>query len=465
MEQKNYEIYYGAGLKDGVLPEQAIADLAALLKLDTEKAASMIRVTNRIIKKGLTKAQAEKYFAALDKVGMQVAIKSPHTPEVEMTLEQTVVSAPIPNYDDFQKKQEKKKSESNQVNPPAAIQDEGEYRDLPVEFNGQAFEYFKIWIVNIFLIIITLGIYSAWAKVRNKQYFYGNTLIDGSSFQYTAKPLTILKGRLIAVAIFVLFTVAGEFFPIIGLLFALIILAILPWLIVRSLAFNARNSVYRNIRFDFTGSQWDALKTFLLWPLLIFVTFGLALPFILYKQSRFFVSNSAYGTTHFEFNAMVRDYFKVFFIAIGAFILVGIIFGVLFGGLLGNLQDDPAAAMAMAPLMAIIAIVLYAILFGYFAAALGNIYFSSSTLQRHGFTSTLTTAMMTWLYVSNTLAILLSLGLMIPWAKVRMARYRAGQLQFHAAGSLDKFVAAEQEQVSALGDQMGEVFDMGVSVI
>ena len=48
----------------------------------------------------------------------------------------------------------------------------GETRELPFEFRGDGAEYFKIWIVNILLTIVTLGIYSAWAKVRNNRYFY-----------------------------------------------------------------------------------------------------------------------------------------------------------------------------------------------------------------------------------------------------------------------------------------------------
>src|SRR5258707_6333866 len=47
---------------------------------------------------------------------------------------------------------------------------------VPLRFTGRAGEYFRIWIVNICLSIVTLGIYSAWAKVRRKRYFYGNTL-------------------------------------------------------------------------------------------------------------------------------------------------------------------------------------------------------------------------------------------------------------------------------------------------
>ena len=49
-------------------------------------------------------------------------------------------------------------------------------RELPLEFRATGAEYFRIWIVNLLLTIITLGIYSAWAKVRRLRYFYGSTL-------------------------------------------------------------------------------------------------------------------------------------------------------------------------------------------------------------------------------------------------------------------------------------------------
>ena len=52
-----------------------------------------------------------------------------------------------------------------------------------IQFTGKAGEYFAIWIVNVALTILTLGIYSAWAKVRTNQYFYGNTFLADSAFR------------------------------------------------------------------------------------------------------------------------------------------------------------------------------------------------------------------------------------------------------------------------------------------
>ena len=95
-------------------------------------------------------------------------------------------------------------------------------RTLAFEFMGSGKEYFKIWIVNLILSILTLGIYSAWAKVRTNRYFYGNTQLAGSGFEYHAKPLAILKGRLIAVAILLVYVLVGNMFPYAGIAFAVV---------------------------------------------------------------------------------------------------------------------------------------------------------------------------------------------------------------------------------------------------
>src|SRR6187402_1366842 len=89
----------------------------------------------------------------------------------------------------------------------AAVAETAEPRRVlfPFEFRGDGGEYFRIWIVNLLLTIVTLGIYSAWAKVRRLRYFYGNTYLDGHSFEFHGRPLAILKGRLIVFGAYLLF--------------------------------------------------------------------------------------------------------------------------------------------------------------------------------------------------------------------------------------------------------------------
>ncbi len=45
----------------------------------------------------------------------------------------------------------------------------------PMSFTGTGADYFRIWIVNLALTVVTLGVFSAWAKVRRLQYFYRDT--------------------------------------------------------------------------------------------------------------------------------------------------------------------------------------------------------------------------------------------------------------------------------------------------
>jgi len=145
-------------------------------------------------------------------------------------------------------------------------------KPIEFEFQGEAGEYFRVWIVNVLLTIFTLGIYSAWAKVRNKQYFYGNTILNGSPFEYTASPIAILKGRSVVAVILIVFSVVVDFYPATKPLFGLLFLIALPWLIMRSLMFNARYSSYRNLNFSFEKNLSSAIKIFIGWGLLVPLT-------------------------------------------------------------------------------------------------------------------------------------------------------------------------------------------------
>ncbi len=181
-------------------------------------------------------------------------------------------------------------------------------RHTPVIFEGKTSEYFGIWIVNLLLSIVTLGIYSAWAKVRRKKYFYNNTLIDNVGFDYHAKPISILKGRLIAVALLVVAAIN----PILQSLVFLLIFIALPWLVVRGSIFNARNSSHRGLRFDFVGTVGKAVRVFVGLPLLTIITFGMAAPYAAHEKNQFLVNHHRFGLSQFEMQRVVKQFYKVY---------------------------------------------------------------------------------------------------------------------------------------------------------
>jgi uncharacterized membrane protein YjgN (DUF898 family) len=73
----------------------------------------------------------------------------------------------------------------------------------PLAFTGSGAEYFRLWITNLLLTVVTFGIYSAWAKVRRTQYFARNTQLAGASFDFRGNPWVMLRGRLLALVLLV----------------------------------------------------------------------------------------------------------------------------------------------------------------------------------------------------------------------------------------------------------------------
>lgn len=347
--------------------------------------------------------------------------------------------------------------EAGALSPPSPLP---AAEPLPFEFKGTGSEYFKIWIVNILLSIVTLGIYSAWAKVRRKQYFYGNTRVAGAAFRYTADPVRILKGRMVVFAGFLLYSTANRFYPPAGMVLMVALVGALPWLVVRSLVFNARNSAWRHIRFNFTGTYGIAAKVFVLFPLLALLTLGLLAPYALYRQKRFVVEHSAYGTTPFAFRAGPRDYYGIFGrLALAVVIALGISVLVVYAA--------KAALVALFPATVTIVLLLaglYLYAFAFLGVQLSNLLFNSGALLRHRFRATMRVPAYAWILLTNTLGIVATLGLFHPFAKVRAHGYKMRQLALLPAGDLDRFVAAEVKEVSALGDELSDFmdFDFGI---
>ncbi len=319
-------------------------------------------------------------------------------------------------------------------------------RTLPFEFHGKGGEYFKIWIVNILLTIVSLGIYSAWATVRSNRYFYSNLELDGSRFRYLAEPMTILKGRLIAVAAFIVYTLISSLSSTLGFVLAIALFIAIPYFINQSITFGNRMTAYKNIQFRFKGNYGEAFMVFYVWPILGILTLGVLYPMAILKLNKYVVKNSSYGTSSFEFNATYSDYGKIFLMALGAIVILAI-----------------AGAVMVAVVPLAIPVLSVVLLVGYIAVvvALTNLYYCSVSLVDHGFTANLSTGGFAKMMLINTFFTIITLGLYLPAAKVRMTQYICSCIVMNSQGSLDNFASAEQENISALGEELGQVFDFG----
>lgn len=69
------------------------------------------------------------------------------------------------------------------------------------------------------------------------------------------------------------------------------------------------------------------------------------------------------------------------------------------------------------------------------------------------------------LYLTNLLAIIFSFGLLIPWAKIRVARYRLESLHvISSPDQLTSFTAGQRQAVGAFGEEMSDFLDMDIGM-
>jgi uncharacterized membrane protein YjgN (DUF898 family) len=335
-------------------------------------------------------------------------------------------------------------------------------RTLTFTFTGNAREYFGIWIVNTLLRIVTLGIYSPWAKVRKRRYFYGSTRLDDAPFDFLGDPLAILKGWGIAIVFFGLYSLASRTSPIASLALMLVFAGVFPWVVVRSRIFNLRNSSHRNIRFSFRPNYGEAYQVFLWWSLLVPLTLGVLAPYVLYRQKRFLVENSSYGSTAFRFHATPEQFYRLF-----APLLVPLLLG---GALVGGMAltgkaapGQPYTGLMTIPLVVLV-FVFYYIATVWIPTAITNVTWSATSIGDHRFHSALRARDLCWIYISNAIAMPLSLGLLAPWATVRLVNYRLDRLSLTGAGGLDTIAAGADEAVGATGEELGDMlgFDLGI---
>ena len=334
-----------------------------------------------------------------------------------------------------------------------------------IEFTGNAREYWGIWLTNIVLSIATLGIYSAWAKVRRSRYFLGNTIVLGDGLEYHATGKIILKGRLIAVALIAVYYMISYVSPVAQIVVTLALLLVFPWVINRALKFQARMTSWRNIRFDWHGRYWGTAKVYLLWPLIASLTLGLLGPMSVRVTVEYLANNSALGRERFNATTSLREYYRA------------VLRGIAFGLMLVAILNLPVAAISMlvggseAALFVLTTVLPYNIMIIFlFAAAsfqvlIRNIIISALTLgEAAGFRCDLSPLRFLWILVSNFLVTVFTLFLMYPWAHLRWYGYLAEGITVRPKSAVEALVDSEAEAGGAFGEEFGEMEGIEIGI-
>lgn len=351
------------------------------------------------------------------------------------------------------------------TNPPAVPQ------SYPLEFRGNGKEYFKIWVVNIGLTILTLGIYSAWAKVRTRRYFYNHLYLNGQTFDYHADPIKILKGRLLIGAIIFSFSLAA--FSSVFLFIPLIFFALFPYLLVRGAIFNFTNTSYRGVRFAFErnyqGSYMAALKAFLV----TILTLGLGVVATNFIWKKFIADNAALGRSRFKMGGSARGFWgtvmkEPILYGIGFFILMMGVLGVGYATGLFSKEDlgkDPEGiGLVIGYSIVAVQYLFYGFLFVIFTVRSANYYAEHLGAQGvERFESKLTLWDTLMFYAEHFFLLIITLGLAWPWVQVAIMKFKSEH--FAVLAQPEFFTALEQakiENASAFGEEVASFWDFDI---
>jgi uncharacterized membrane protein YjgN (DUF898 family) len=366
------------------------------------------------------------------------------------------------------------------------------------EFTGTGAEYFRIWVVNLLLTILTFGVYSAWAKVRRLQYFYRNTRVAGAIFDYHGNPKAILKGRILALALIAAYKISYDISAVAAVVVALLLAAIMPWLLARAFRFKMANSSYRGLRFHFRGTARGAYRKLILFPIMLAVTgffvwslvtsysrnpgFGVILlagmlplaalagtvPLAHYFLKRYQHEYADFGQTPFYFHARALEFFKIYGKAVGLFFLGSIpaaIFGFLTADVYAFLLDTIFGWLFALLYGLLNAYAFYLFVRPYLESRIQNLVWNHTELGEHRFESKTAARKLLWIHATNLMLITITFGLYKPFASVRLVKYRVESMSLIPAGGLEDFDADRSaDSAGAVGQETGDLFDIDIAL-
>ena len=349
------------------------------------------------------------------------------------------------------------------VSRPAASADtRGDTLDArPFQFTGSAGEYFRIWIVNLALSVVTLGALLRLGQGAAPQVFlrphearWPHVRLPRVSHRHPEGPPRRLRrvGRAGCPGIH--WRRSSRCSSICR-----------SWRSCRSSscgrgAFTRGVPRYRGIRFGFDGTVGESYGVFLGLPLLVPFTLWLLYPYVVKRQRQFVVNNSRHGRSSFALSLDTGSVFGIYAVGVVAcvcWMMLVMVPAIALAVSTGAGQEPSEILAVFAPLL------IYA---GFGAVAVGvrtvleNRVWNNTTIDGHAFSSRLHVGRMLVLYATNFAAIAGTLGLAVPWARIRLARYRAENLALLPGGPLASHAASIDDETGAVGFELGEAMEV-----
>jgi len=208
----------------------------------------------------------------------------------------------------------------------------------PSRFTGDGRTYFRFWLVNVLLAIVTLGLYKPLARRRTAQYFYEHSQVAGSPLEFTARKRSMVVGFIVALVLAGLFR-AGQLSgldAIWALTLALITLWT-PFAWTNAMRFRLANTRWRGLRLQFAVRWQTVYRAY--WPMFAQSVLILAVLIALWLLAPFELEGM------FDITGLLDAFFDeeddgLFTASMGAVLVIGLaLFGLLAIRMDYNLRD------------------------------------------------------------------------------------------------------------------------------
>ena len=355
-------------------------------------------------------------------------------------------------------------------------------------YDGRIGDLYRIFLVNLLLNIVTLGIWRFWGITRTRRYVWSRTSSGGSRFEYDGTGGQLFVGFLLAALILGgLAVVAGgaslllrhqgpiaSLAPVFALELCVLVLALgAPFSAQR---YRLGHTVWRGIRGGMTGSMLAYGLHALLYFFLSVLTLYQLVPWASLRLLERKINASSFGNQRFACRGNAWSLYGRFLLTfLGVLVLGVVVFGTLFvldQNLLRLLAhpagqpSDPRLARQL-----ILTVVPAYLVFGIGAALISASY--SAAFYRHvtshttmgglRFSSAISAAAVLSLVLGNALILLATLGLGAPIVTHRSVRFFTGNLL--ATGTLDLATLEQSPQTtSRFGEGMFQVLDAGAGI-
>jgi uncharacterized membrane protein YjgN (DUF898 family) len=380
--------------------------------------------------------------------------------------------------------------------------------ELPIRFTASGSEYFRIWIVNLLLILATLGLYLPWAKVRKRRYFYGNTWIADQAFDFHGNPWAMLRGMLLVGALGISYSIAGRVSATAALIAMLVVAAVAPALLRSSFRFRLANTSWRGMRFHFRGSLGGAYLAFLpALPLLaifgamallpelavaeagkegltpkeraeifnrLSATLGglmllglLITPLMMWSIKRYQHGHLALGRVSAHLRTGPWSFYLLFLKAFGLTLLIFIAMVgwiMLLGFTPGKLGSRPSSVLGFVVSIGVGYFLFLTLSITFVVSRLQNLVWNRTKSSELRFESDLRFTPLLLLTMKNWFLVACTLGLYWPFAVVSLARLKLQSVTVYSRHPVDNLAgrAGSRGDNDAAGDAAGDVFGLDV---